>query len=68
MKATVKNAYGVEIDFEAAMNLADEEICDDLNRDADVCESEQSFFEAYCKAHREKYGEEFEPNKEHGEW
>lgn len=64
----VKNQYGAELDFDAANAIMDEEICDELNRDADVCESEQTFFDAYCAAHKAKYGEEFEPNKEHGEW
>ena len=59
MKSTVINGYGVEIDFDAAVNLMNEDICEKLNTELAPCDN-QTFFSAYCKAHEEKYGEEFE--------
>lgn len=47
-----------QIDFEAAVNLMDDEIREALHMELAPC-TEQEFFDAYCKAHEEKYGEEF---------
>lgn len=58
----IKNEYGVEIDFDAAANLMDAEICEDVNFDLAPC-TEQEFFDEYVKRHLAKYGEEFEPAK-----
>ena len=58
---TVINEWGTEIDFEAAVALMDEEIVESLDG---TTESDQEYFDAYCKAHEEKYGEEFECAKE----
>lgn len=55
----VINQNGEEIDFEVAVSLMDDEIREDLNRELAPC-TEQEFFEAYEKAHAEKYGEEFQ--------
>lgn len=55
----VINQNGEEIDFEVAVSLMDDEIREDLNRELAPC-SEQEFFQAYEKAHEEKYGEEFQ--------
>lgn len=63
----VANQYGKEIDFEAAINIADREICEKLHFELAPC-SEQKFFDAYCEAHEAKYGEDFEPNKLNGQW
>lgn len=54
-KVIAKN--GNEIDFEAAVELMDDEIREALH--AEGYETEQEFFTAYEKAHAEKYGEEF---------
>ncbi|RMH38516.1 MAG: hypothetical protein D6694_12285 [Gammaproteobacteria bacterium] len=64
---TVINAYGKEIDYEAAVNLMDDDIREQLHAELAPC-SEQEFFDAYCKAHREKYGEDFEPAKANPVW
>ena len=62
MNMMIKNQYGVEIDFEAAVNLMDDAICEDVNFDLAPC-TEQEFFDEYVKRHLAKYGEEFEPAK-----
>lgn len=51
---------GEPVDFDAAMRLADQEICEELN-DREWS-SDQEYFEAYAEAHASKYdGEEFAP-------
>ena len=57
----VINANGKEINFEAAVNLMDDEIREALASDG--FDSEQEFFTAYEKAHEEKYGEVWELSK-----
>ena len=63
----VANQYGKEIEFEAAMNIADSGIIEELHFEMTPC-TEQEFFNAYCEAHEAKYGEDFEPNKLNGQW
>jgi len=63
----VKNQYGVEIDFEAAVAMMDTEIMVDMEGSiwpANQPDSDQDYFEVYCEKYMEKYGEEFEANKE----
>ena len=60
---TVKNQYGVEISFDAAVALMDDDIREEVHADIAPC-SEQEFFDAYCKAHYDRFGEDFEPAKE----
>lgn len=60
----VTNEYGDELDYEAAVMFMDDEIREDLHLKMTPCKA-QEFFDAYCKAHEEKYGEEWflaEPN------
>lgn len=59
----VTNGYGVDIDFDIAVNLMDDEIREELNDILAPC-TEQNFFDEYCIAHEEKYGEEWELAKE----
>lgn len=59
----VINMNGTEINYEAAVELMDNEICESLNFELAPC-TEQEFFTAYEKAHTEKYGEEWELSKE----
>lgn len=59
----VINMNGTEINYDAALELMDDEICESLNFDLAPC-TEQEFFTAYEKAHAEKYGEEWELSKE----
>ena len=57
----VINMNGAEINYEAAVELMDDEIRESIFGTVD---SEQEFFTAYEKAHVEKYGEEWELSKE----
>ena len=58
-KMEVINRDGHEINFEAVVSLMDDELREELNRELAPC-TEQEFFEAYEKAHAEKFGEEFQ--------
>ena len=59
--ATIINSLGNEIDFEAATNIMDRDICEELHAKMAPCE-DQEFWDAYCRAHEAKYGEEFAPD------
>lgn len=61
----VVNEWGTEIDFEAAANLMDNELREEI---CGTVDTEQEFFDAYCKAHEERFGEEFEPAKKNPCW
>lgn len=61
----VINAWGTEIDFDAAVALMDNDIREEIHGTVDT---EQEFFDAYCKAHEDKYGEEFELAKKDPIW
>ena len=51
---------GKTIDFDAAVNLMDDEIREDLHSKMAPC-SDQAFLDAYVEAHAAKYdGEEFQ--------
>lgn len=62
----IKNNYGYEFDFEASIALMDDEIREEIS--AEGIDNEQDFFDAYCKAHEEKFGEEFELAKQNPQW
>lgn len=59
----VINMNGTKINYEAAVELMDDELREELHMDLAPC-TEQDFFTAYEKAHAEKYGEEWELSKE----
>lgn len=63
----VQNTFGYEIDFEAAVNLMDDDLREKLHAEIAPC-SEQEFFTAYEAAHAEKYGEEWELSKKNPVW
>lgn len=56
---TVNDMNGNEVDFEAAVELMDDEIREELHAKLAPC-TEQEFFTAYEIAHSEKYGEAFQ--------
>lgn len=62
-KKMVVNLAGTEINFDAAVELMDDEIREKLSEELAPC-SEQEFFTAYEHAHAEKYGEPWELSKE----
>lgn len=49
---------GRQVDFEAAVNLMDDEIRERLHGEMAPC-SEQEFADAYCREHEAKFGEAF---------
>lgn len=56
----VVDYYGGIVDFEAAMSIADQEICEKINSCS--VRSNQEYFNRYAKMHAKKYnGEEFAP-------
>lgn len=63
----VINSYGVQIDYDAAVELMDEEIREEVAADLAPC-TEQEFFTEYAKRHAEKYGEEWELDKSNPVW
>lgn len=63
----VINMNGTEIDYEAAVELMDDEIREHLHMTIAPC-SEQTFFEAYEIEHDKKYGELWELSKDNPVW
>ncbi|MDP4117681.1 MAG: hypothetical protein Q8873_00610 [Bacillota bacterium] len=63
---TVINASGVKIEFNAAVNLMDDGIREDLHRIGYA--TEQDFFAAYEKAHKAKFGADWELSKSNPVW
>lgn len=59
----VTNIYNVEIDFDVAIELMDDELREELHAKLTPC-AEQDFFNAYAQAHEERYNEIWELNKE----
>lgn len=61
MTEVVVNEYGVKIDYDVAVGLMDNEICEEIHAEIAPC-TMQEFFDAYCKRHAEVYGEnDFQP-------
>lgn len=57
-RVQVINASSKEIDFDAAVDFMDSEVREKLHDDLAPC-SEQQFFSAYEKAHKEKFGDDW---------
>lgn len=49
---------GNKIDFDAAVSLMDDNICEELHGEIAPC-TDQEFYDAYCERHKEVYEEEF---------
>ena len=64
---TVVNRCGNEIDFDAALQLMDDEIRERLHSELAPC-SEQEFFTAYEQAHAERYGTDWELSAPNPVW
>lgn len=63
----VMNEWGTVVDFEAAVSMMDDDLREHIASETEVC-NDQEFFDAYCKAHEERFGEEFEPAKLNPVW
>lgn len=60
---TVKNFGDVEIDYDVAVNLMDDDLREEIHADLSPC-TEQEFFNEYARRHEIKFGEEWELAKE----
>jgi len=63
----VVNKYNIEIDFDAAVNIMDNDLREQLHEELAPC-SEQEFFDAYAKMHEEVFGEIWELAKKNPIW
>ena len=63
----VTNSHGTTIDFDAAVNLMDDELREELHDQLAPC-SDQEFFDAYATAHLNKFDEEWELDKQNPVW
>ena len=59
----VTNSNGTRIDFDLAINLMDDDLREQLHAELAPC-SEQEFFTAYAMSHANRFGEEWEPDKQ----
>ena len=58
-RPSVTNPFGEVIPTNVAVQLMDDDLREALHRKMAPCR-EQDFFDAYCVAHREKFGEVWE--------
>lgn len=63
----VINKSGTQINYDAAVQLMDDDLREELHAQLAPC-TEQEFFSAYEAAHAEKFGEEWELSKENPCW
>lgn len=54
----VRTEDGQDVNYDQAVELMDDEIREQLHDELSPC-SPQKFFDAYCEAHQDKYGESF---------
>lgn len=54
----VINSYGIEVDFDAAVAIMDDELREEIHTQFAPC-SEQKFFDEYVKAHEARFLGEF---------
>lgn len=55
MGGKVRNSYGEELYFDVVKYFMDDDIREELHRNMAPC-TNQEFFDAYAKAHKEKFG------------
>ena len=60
---TITNRYNVNIDFDTAVNLMDDDTREAIHATGDYDDDPQGFFEAYAAAHLDKFGQPWELNK-----
>ena len=66
----IDNGTGTKIDFNAAVNLMDDELRDDMVRAGMATGpiTEEEFFACYAVLHLGRFGEVFEPAKPNPVW
>ena len=67
MAGIVVNPYGDEIDYEAAIQMMDDDLREEVHGIMAPC-SEQEFFDAYCKAHERRFGEPWFLDEQNPVW
>ena len=60
--AKVINSYGIEINYNAAVELMDDELREEVHADLAPC-TDQEFFDEYSRRHAERFGESWEMDK-----
>lgn len=60
METVVINEFGVEIYYNVAVHLMDDELCKELDWSCAYDCPPQKFFDEYCIAHQKKFGEVWE--------
>ena len=60
--AKVINSYGIEINYNAAVELMDDELREEVHADLAPC-TDQEFFKEYARRHAERFGETWELDK-----
>ena len=63
----VVNAHGTKLDFDAAVNLMDDEVREIVHSHPEEL-TPQGFFEMYCQAHWLHFNEDFELTKRNPTW
>ena len=63
----VKNGYGVEINYDGAVDMMDDDLREEIHMSLAPC-TEQEFFDEYAKRHLERFGEEWELAKKNPIW
>lgn len=64
---TVMNGYGVELNFDAAVQMMDADIREELHGELAPC-TEQEFFDAYCSVYEKRFGEPFFLDSPNPQW
>lgn len=64
----IKNGYGREIEYDAAVNLMDYDLTEEIHANMNNDMTEQEFFSEYVKQHERKFGETWELAKENPVW
>lgn len=67
MKTTVVTSYGESVDYPAVVSLMDDDIREDIHHALAPC-TPQKFYDAYCRAHLDFFGEVFAPDNPVGCW
>lgn len=58
----VINSYGIEINYNAAVELMDDELREEVHDDLAPC-TDQEFFDEYARRHAERFGVTLEKDK-----
>ena len=63
MRKTVVNEYGVNIDYDFAVSMMDDDLREEIHGELAPC-TDQRFFDEYVKRHEQKFNEVWELAKE----